>query len=141
MQQRRLDALEPKFDAVMNFGSFQDELVLLGRLRPGALGYATAVHPLLQNFDQLGFGRGFVRSISQIRKGRVFAASRGAKYSWTVFKTDPGALKTLAGFLASGNLSLPVGAVVPVSQAIAAFDHVLNQKNGRAVIIMKGVPC
>ena len=46
------------FDATLNFASWDDEAWLLQRLRPGALGHATTVHPLLGHIDRLGWWRG-----------------------------------------------------------------------------------
>jgi reticulon-4-interacting protein 1, mitochondrial len=53
--EQALDRLPAHFDAGLNFGSWQDELTLVSRLKQGALGYATTVHPLLANFDRHGW--------------------------------------------------------------------------------------
>ena len=45
------------FDATLNFATWNDELKLLSCLRQGALGHATTVHPLIQNFDESGLDR------------------------------------------------------------------------------------
>ena len=57
-RQQKLNALPASFDVGLNFGAWQDEEVLLSRLRNGALGYATVVHPFLGNFDRFGLSRG-----------------------------------------------------------------------------------
>jgi NADPH:quinone reductase-like Zn-dependent oxidoreductase len=130
----RLDALEVKFDAGLNFGSWQDEHILLSRLRPGALGFATTVHPLLSNFDRFGFLKGALRSYGDWREAKRLAAARGARYSWTLFKPDVAALGAMKDLLEQKAISLPIGIVAPLSQAIKAFDHVARQEKGRAVL-------
>ena len=49
--------LRGAFDATLNFATWDDEANLLSCLREGALGQATTVHPLMQNFDDEGLGR------------------------------------------------------------------------------------
>ena len=53
------------FDATLNFATWDDDLALLGCLRDGALGHATTVHPMLRNFDRLGWVRGALRTLSK----------------------------------------------------------------------------
>ncbi len=44
--------LSGRFDATLNFATWDDESKLLSCLREGALGHATTVHPLMQSFDE-----------------------------------------------------------------------------------------
>ena len=48
----------PEFDAVLNFGAWESDPMLVAKLGPKALGYATTVHPLMANVDRLGWLRG-----------------------------------------------------------------------------------
>lgn len=122
------------FDAGLNFGSWADEEALVGRLKVGARGYATVVHPLLSNFDRFGWLRGAWRSRSDLRRIGAIARAKGANYRWIVFRPDQAALDALHGFLAQDFLSLPIGISVPLSDARRAFDHVARQGGGRAVL-------
>lgn len=132
--QRRLEDLPARFDAVLNFGSWVDDAVLAGRLRDGATGHATTVHPLLENFDRHGWLGGAWRSRADFRRGRAAARATGARYSWTVFRPDGEALDRMHGLLLKGVLDLPVGIDVPLSGARGAFEHVARQGRGRAVL-------
>lgn len=61
---------------------------LATRLARKALGHATTVHPLLPNFDCLGWWRGALASRREW-KGRSIRRSEtspGARYSWTLFR-------------------------------------------------------
>ncbi len=129
-----LEDLPVSFDAGLNFGAWQDEETLVGRLRNGALGYATAVHPLLANFDQHGWLAGAWRSRADWRRLRALANAKGASYRWTVFRPDHEALDALHDLLMQGALALPVGIAVPLSDGQSAFDHVAKRKSGRAVL-------
>lgn len=132
--QRRLEDVPRHFDAVLNFGSWDDDAVLLGRLRDGALGYATTVHPLLANFDRHGWLAGAWRTRNDRARGRALAKAKGARYGWTVFRPDGEALDALQRFLAQGMPALPVGLAVPLADAGRAFEHVASQRSGRAVL-------
>ena len=132
-------SLPAHFHVVLNFGSWDDELALASRLGPDALGHATTVHPLLANFDQLGWLRGALASRRAWREIRA-AVARGrpqARYAWTLFKPDREALDALAAGLRERRLSLPVAMRVPFKDANAAFAHVAMGKTGRAVLL----PC
>jgi reticulon-4-interacting protein 1, mitochondrial len=59
-----------RFDATLNFATWDDEANLLSCLREGALGHATTVHPLIQNFDEGGWVAGALRTI-QPRNGSL----------------------------------------------------------------------
>lgn len=133
-----LSALPAHHDASFNFASWQDEAALIGRLRPGALGHATTVHPLLGSFDERGWWRGgwhAYRAWSTMRRSCVAQGGRGARYAWTVFQPDAAALDALRGLLDTpAGLHLPIGVQVPCAQADQAFAHVAGQRPGRAVI-------
>jgi hypothetical protein len=129
------DLPSSKYHAVLNFASWADENVLADRLKPGALGYATTVHPLLSNFDAGGWLPGAWRTFRDFSDGKKRAAAKGARYGWVVFKPDEAALNALVSLLAKGVLSLPVGIVVPLGEAARAFDHVARQRPGRAALL------
>lgn len=58
-----------------------------------------------------------------------------ARYAWTVFKPDRGALDALAESVHERALSLPLGLVVPFDHSSAAFKHVASGRSGRAVLL------
>ncbi|MBK9625322.1 MAG: alcohol dehydrogenase catalytic domain-containing protein [Rhodocyclaceae bacterium] len=131
--------LPARFDAVLNFAVWDDDEFLATRLRPGALGHATTVHPLLANFDRLGWIGGGLQTIKD--KRRVAAAVRhaapGARYAWTVFGPDETALNVLAEGLAKGHFRLPIGLALPLADGAQAFDHVREGRAGRAILMCK----
>jgi len=132
-----IGSLPAVFDVTLNFADWNDDRLLVSRLNAQALGHATTVHPLLGNFDRLGWLRGALTS------RRDFAASRnavrqraaGARYAWTIFKPDRAALEALASGLGPHRLMLPVGLRVPLDQADAAFAHAAAGAPGRAVLM------
>lgn len=131
-------SLTKAFDATLNFASWEDDLSLLGSLREGALGHATTVHPLLKNFDELGWVRGALRTLSDKRRCRA-ALPKGVKnYSWTVFRPEKAALAELSRLVAEQRVSLPVGMRTSLDEAAQAFDHVRERRRGRAVIVPYG---
>jgi NADPH:quinone reductase-like Zn-dependent oxidoreductase len=133
---KRLDlgTLSANFDAVLNFASWQDESELLARLRHGALGYATTVHPLLSNIDRLGFMRGGLRCWAEFRSGQRQARARRARYGWTMFKPSPSAMIAMAELIEKGIVRLPLEIVPMAENASEAFNHVLSRKAGRAAL-------
>ncbi|MNZ82030.1 hypothetical protein D3C78_1007170 [compost metagenome] len=124
-----------RYDAVLNFGAWQDEETLIRALKQGALGCATAVHPLLANFDTYGWLSGAWRTRRDLRRCKALAAAKGASYGWVVFKPEDEALDALHRLLGEGALALPVGIAVPLSAARQAFDHVVRQQPGRAMLL------
>lgn len=128
--------LPSDFAAVLNFADWNNDAVLTERLAYDSLGHATTVHPLLGNFDNQGWLRGALNSLTQIRasRARVEARSPGARYAWTVFKPTEEALDELAAQVASG-LNLPNGWVGTIERAQAGFDHVRAGRSGRAVLL------
>jgi NADPH:quinone reductase-like Zn-dependent oxidoreductase len=129
--------LPTDFDVVLNFANWDDELALASRLGSTALGQATTVHPLLGNFDRLGWIRGALasRRDAQTVRMAVHQRAQGARYNWTIFKPDPEALDALEAGVRERRFSLPVGLCVDLKQADAAFAHVSAGKAGRAVLL------
>ncbi len=132
-----IPSLPADFDVVLNFANWDDDSLLASRLGPRAMGQATTVHPLLANFDRLGWLGGAWASRRDRSRIRAIVGSRapGARYAWTIFKPDLEALETLAEGVRARKLELPVGLAVPFENAIAAFDHVSAGRPGRAVLL------
>ena len=130
-------ALPPEFHIVLNFGSWDDDPALASRLAPDGLGHATSVHPLLANFDRLGWVQGALTSRREWKAARSAVARRApkARYNWTLFKPDRGALVALALGVRERRFSLPIASGWPLRQASAAFAHVAMSKSGRAVLL------
>jgi NADPH:quinone reductase-like Zn-dependent oxidoreductase len=133
----KIASLPAHFHVVLNFGAWDDDAALAGRLGRDALGHATTVHPLLANFDRLGWLSGALASRHEWRTVRsiVSRAAPRARYAWTLFKPDADALDALAAGLHDRRFSLPVGLRVPLESAGAAFDHVSLRKAGRALLL------
>jgi D-arabinose 1-dehydrogenase-like Zn-dependent alcohol dehydrogenase len=133
----RIESLPDDFDVTLNFGSWEDDALLATRLGRKALGQATTVHPLLGNFDRLGWLRGAAASWQARRRMRSLVAARApnAHYSWTVFAPNRAALVALSAGVREKNFSLPVGVAVPFEHAQLAFEHVANGGAGRAVLL------
>jgi NADPH:quinone reductase-like Zn-dependent oxidoreductase len=129
-------SLPSEFDVVLNFGSWDDDLQLASRLGRHALGHATTVHPLVANFDRLGWLRGALANRREWKAGRraVLQRAARARYGWTLFKPDREALDVLVAGVRDGILSLPVGICAPFDDATTAFAHVATAKRGRAVL-------
>jgi NADPH:quinone reductase-like Zn-dependent oxidoreductase len=127
--------LRGAFDATLNFATWDDELKLLSCLRVGALGHATTVHPLMQNFDEKGWVGGALAVILQKREARA-ALPRGAlNYAWVQFRPQTEALSEMARLVELGRLSLPVGMKAPLREAREAFEHVRCRASGRVLLI------
>ena len=133
-----IESLPADFDVVLNFGELGRRCGACVAPRYAAMGQATTVHPLLGNFDRLGWLRGAWASRREWKAGCApVVASRApqARYAWTVFKPDREALDALAEGIRAGKLALPVGVAVPFDQASAAFDHVSAGRTGKAVLL------
>ncbi len=130
-------ALPPEFDAVLNFGAWESDPMLVAKLGPNALGYATTVHPLMANVDRLGWLRGAATSLRDFKamKSAAQARSSAANYAWTLFKPDRAALDALEAGVRRGIYSLPVGIARPFEAAAAVFEHVARGKPGRGVLL------
>ena len=130
-----LSDLPQLYDAALNFGAWTDEEQLIDALKPKTLGVASTVHPLLANFDSHGWLGGAWQTQRELRRCKMLAATKGARYGWVIFKPEAEALDALQRLLAQGALALPVGIAVPMSSAGQAFDHVARQLPGRAVLL------
>jgi len=130
-------SLPADFDVVLNFASWDDELALASRLGSCALGHATTVHPLLGNFDSMGWVRGALASRHDAKAVRSAVQQRSprARYGWTIFKPDHEALAALEVGVRERRFSLPVGLTVPLERADVAFAHLAAGKPGRAVLL------
>jgi NADPH:quinone reductase-like Zn-dependent oxidoreductase len=132
-----IESLPSDFDAVLNFANWDDDALLASRLGALAMGHATTVHPLLSNFDRLGWLGGAWASRRDRSRVRAVVASRApkARYGWTIFKPDREALDALAEGVRARRLALPVGIARSFDNASAAFDHVSSGQPGRAVLL------
>jgi NADPH:quinone reductase-like Zn-dependent oxidoreductase len=132
-----IESLPSDYHVVLNFGGWDDDASLASRLDADAFGHATTVHPLLANFDRLGWLRGAIASRCDWTRVRSRVAERApnARYAWTVFRPDREALDALAASVRERGLSLPIGLAVPFAHATAAFAHVASGRTGRAVLL------
>ncbi|MBR0825678.1 alcohol dehydrogenase catalytic domain-containing protein [Bradyrhizobium manausense] len=128
-------SLSRAFDATLNFAAWEDDLALLGCLRRDALGHATTVHPLLANFDELGWLRGALKTFSDKRRHRAALPEGTQNYAWTVFRPDASALQELRQSVEQQCDGLTIGLRTPLAGAAQAFDHVRNRQRGRALIL------
>jgi NADPH:quinone reductase-like Zn-dependent oxidoreductase len=135
---RALSTLPTCYDASLNFGTWQDEAALVSRLKPGAMGHATTVHPLLDSIDVHGWiigGWRVYRAWSAMRGQARAAAGQATRYAWTIFQPDAQALDALQQRLnAPMPLRLPIGLTVPLAQGEQAFSHVTQHGAGRAIL-------
>ena len=130
---RALDTLPRQFAATLNFGHWDDDADLLGRLAPGARGHATTVHPLLENTDRYGVIIGMLAALYRKRRSAA-AAPRGARYAWTVFRPDSDALDALARY-AAALPAAPAPQCFRLDDVGAAHRHVEQRRAGRAVLL------
>ena len=128
-------ALGHSFDATLNFATWNDELALISCLKDGALGHATTVHPLMRNFDVHGWLIGALRTIQDKRRCRATLPKETRNYAWIAFRPDEDALFELSELVERHGLSLPIGLRVPLGQAGEAFEHIMNRRSGRALIL------
>ncbi len=133
---RAISSLPRGFDVSLNFASWSDEGSLIGRLKPDALGHATTVHPLLASFDDRGWVGGAVQAHQAWSGMRRLVKAVGAstRYAWVVFRPSRPAQDALQGFLQTGGFHLPIGLSVPMNKAEQAFEHVAQQRAGRAIL-------
>lgn len=125
--------LARRFEASLNFAAWDLDARLTGCLAPSALGQATTVHPLLENFDRNGWSKGALASLRAYRTARADMRRRAphARYSWTLFAPNEAALDALV----AGRPELPIGAAYDLAEAAAAFAHVAAGRPGRAVLL------
>ncbi len=135
---RALSTLPSCYDASLNFAAWPDDATLVSRLKPGAMGHATTVHPLLGSIDANGWVRGgwqLYRTWSAMRGLAKATGGRDTRYAWTIFQPSTQALDALEALLnANIGLHLPIGLSVPLSQGVLAFAHVTQQRAGRAIL-------
>lgn len=135
-------ALPATLDATLNFAHWDDEPWLLQRLRPGALGHACTVHPLLGRLDRQGWLGGAWQAWRDFSTHRAIARGTGGpacRYAWTVFRPGAQALDDLVATLAQAPWGLSVGLRVPLAEGQRAFSHMASGGPGRAVLLCGGV--
>lgn len=128
--------LPSTFDVILNFATWNDELVLADKLAPQALGMASTTHPLLGTLDRLGLLRGVPQLLKERGALRQVVQRRSphAAYQWTIFRPDAEALAALGALAMQRKVHLPIGITCPIDNAIPAFAHVAQQGRGRAVL-------
>lgn len=135
---RALSSLPTCYDVSLNFAAWQDEAALIGRLKPGAMGHATTVHPLLDSIDVHGWIKGGWRVYRAWSEMNELATRQGGgftTYAWTIFRPNAQALDALQTLLLSNiGLRLPIGLSVPLLHGEQAFAHVAQQRAGRAIL-------
>lgn len=124
--------LAGRFDATLNFATWDDDAALLSCLREGACGHATTVHPLLSNLDRLGWLRGATTSFADRRRQRARLPRGVTRYAWTLFRPAAEALAELR--TRADRLSLPIGCHSTLPNGRTAFEHVRSGKPGRALL-------
>jgi NADPH:quinone reductase-like Zn-dependent oxidoreductase len=131
-----ISQISERFDFTLNFGAWEDEEMMISRLKKTALGSATTCHPILSNCDEAGLFRGVVRSLAVYFRLRRQATMRApdVRYRWTVYKADRGALLALRELLTSRIISLPIGFSAPLEDGAQAFAHVAAGRQGRAIL-------
>ena len=131
-----ISQIPERFDFTLNFGAWEDEEMMISRLKKTALGSATTCHPVLSNCDQTGLIRGVARSLADNFRLRRQAAMRApdVRYRWTVYKADRGALLALRELLTSRLISLPIAFSAPLADGAQAFAHVAAGRPGRAIL-------
>jgi NADPH:quinone reductase-like Zn-dependent oxidoreductase len=131
-----ISQIPERFDFTLNFGSWEDEEMMIARLKKTALGSATTCHPILSNCDESGLFRGLIRSLADHFRLRRQATLRApnVRYRWTVYKADRGALLALRELLASRIISIPIGFSAPLEDGALAFAHVAAGRQGRAIL-------
>jgi NADPH:quinone reductase-like Zn-dependent oxidoreductase len=137
-QSRALSTLPTCYDISFNFAAWQDDAELIRRLKPGAMGHATTVHPFLSLLDEHGWLMGgwrLYRAWSTMRGLARTAGGSATRYTWVMFQPNIQALDALQVMLADKvGLRLPIGLVVPLAQGEQAFAHVDQQRTGRAIL-------
>lgn len=135
-----LSSLPRCHDVSLNFAHWQDDGELIRRLKPGAMGHATTVHPLLESFDVHGWIQGgwrAYRAWAAMRQHAVATAGPATRYAWVVFRPDAHALDALAQRVrAPAGLRLPIGLTTPLQHGDQAFAHVAQRRAGRAILTL-----
>jgi hypothetical protein len=92
------------------------------------------LHPMLANFDELGWIRGIPKTLSDKRRHRA-ALPKNGRYVWTVFKPEKLALQELRELVEQRRVGLPIAVRERLAGAAQAFDHVKKGRRGRALIL------
>ena len=132
-----IPSLPTDFDVVLNFASWDDELALASRLGANALGHATTVHPLLANFDRLGWLRGALASRRDANAVRSAVRQRARRRALRLDDLQAGPRSSRRAGHRGARASLLVAggsARAASSNADAAFAHVAAGQPGRAVL-------
>jgi D-arabinose 1-dehydrogenase-like Zn-dependent alcohol dehydrogenase len=138
----RLLDLPSDCDVTLNFGDWSDEADVIGRLHPSAMGHATTVHPLLGEIDARGWLAGGLACWRAWRAMRqhLRVTAPNARYAWTVFKPDDGAMNALQAGLQVRPVLLEVAHRAPFTQARSAYSHVGQGRPTRAVLMAEMGP-
>lgn len=135
---RALSTLPNCYDVSLNFAAWPDDATVVSRLKPGAMGHATTVHPFLGSIDAHGWVKGgwqLYRAWSAMRGLAKASGGTDTRYAWTIFQPNADALDALRELLlANIGLHLPIGLSVPLAQGEQAFVHVAQQRAGRAIL-------
>lgn len=127
--------LSGRFDATLNFATWDHDVALIGCLHEGALGHATTVHPMLRNFDELGFLRGALQTMRGKKRMRSALPKGVQNYAWVIFKPDAEALAELDRLVAAQIVGLPIALRVPLARGAEAFAYMRGHPKGRALIL------
>ena len=132
-----LSGLPSNCDVTLNFGAWSDDADVIGRLHRSALGHATTVHPLLGEIDARGWVAGGLTCWRAWRamRSHLHSIAPKARYAWTVFKPDEGAMDAIQASFASRPLVLDVAHRAPFTHAESAFAHVGQGHPTRAVLM------
>jgi NADPH:quinone reductase-like Zn-dependent oxidoreductase len=130
-----LSKLAGRFDATLNFAAWNDDPALVSCLRAGALGHATTVHPIMQNFDEHGWLGGAYRTMLDKKKGRAALPKGAARYAWVLFRPEKAALAEMGRLVELGRLRLPIGLSAPLEDVAKAFEHMRRRLPGKALLL------
>ena len=108
---------------------------LLSCLREGALGQATTVHPLVQNFDEGGWVAGALRTIQQKTKMRAALREEQAITRGFCFDRNAKRFRKWRGSSSSVGALFRSKSRPPLREAAKAFDHMRRHAPGRALLI------
>ncbi|MBI4984641.1 MAG: alcohol dehydrogenase catalytic domain-containing protein [Rhodocyclales bacterium] len=129
-------ALRGSYDAILNCARFEDEEVLIPKLKRGG-SFATIVHPLLATLDEYGWLRGGLRARRLWRRqaNRVKAVG-GERYRWVLFQPDAKAFAALDRTAAQGLLMPKIAHVLDAREAAGAYALMATRLRGKLVLHM-----
>ena len=134
-----IDSLPQDFDLTFNFGSWEADQALVRRLRPGAIGHASTVHPLMSAIDSNGWLKGGWEALQAFKRSKSIAQACGARYTWTIFNPTSSGMDALIHAVTHHGISLNVGKLTPLTAVGDAFTHIAEQRRGRAVLACQRV--